>query len=53
MWIFFIPALVTAIGINLGNVLEAPVEGAWAPVAQEYYFDGTRLLQCADSCALG
>jgi endoglucanase len=39
MWIFFIPALVTAIGINLGNVLEAPVEGAWAPVAQEYYFD--------------
>ena len=28
-----------AIGINLGNVLEAPVEGAWAPAAQEYYFD--------------
>ena len=27
------------LGINLGNVLEAPVEGAWAPVAQEYYFD--------------
>jgi endoglucanase len=27
------------IGINLGNVLEAPTEGAWAPVAQEYYFD--------------
>lgn len=28
-----------AIGINLGNVLEAPTEGAWAPVAEEYYFD--------------
>jgi len=28
-----------AIGINLGNVLEAPTEGAWAPKAQEYYFD--------------
>ena len=28
-----------SIGINLGNVLEAPTEGAWAPVAQEYYFD--------------
>jgi len=27
------------LGINLGNVLEAPTEGAWAPVAQEYYFD--------------
>ena len=27
------------IGINLGNVLEAPIEGAWAPAAQEYYFD--------------
>ena len=27
------------IGINLGNVLEAPTEGAWAPAAQEYYFD--------------
>lgn len=27
------------IGINMGNVLEAPTEGAWAPVAQEYYFD--------------
>lgn len=27
------------IGINLGNVLEAPTEGAWAPPAQEYYFD--------------
>lgn len=26
-------------GINLGNVLEAPLEGQWAPVAQEYYFD--------------
>ena len=26
-------------GINLGNVLEAPTEGAWAPAAQEYYFD--------------
>ena len=27
------------IGINLGNVLEAPNEGEWSPVAQEYYFD--------------
>ncbi len=27
-----------ALGINLGNVLEAPTEGAWAPAAQEYYF---------------
>ena len=27
------------LGINLGNVLEAPTEGAWAPAAQEYYFD--------------
>ena len=26
-------------GINLGNVLEAPTEGAWAPPAQEAYFD--------------
>lgn len=27
------------IGINLGNVLDAPYEGDWAPPAQEYYFD--------------
>ena len=27
------------VGINLGNCLEAPTEGAWAPVAQDYYFD--------------
>jgi len=27
------------LGINLGNVLEAPTEGAWAPAAQEYYFE--------------
>ncbi len=27
------------IGINLGNVLEAPTEGAWAPAAQQYFFD--------------
>lgn len=27
------------LGINLGNVLEAPLEGMWAPPAQEYYFD--------------
>ena len=33
------PACASFIGINLGNVLEAPTEGAWAPVAQEYYFD--------------
>mmetsp|Transcript_40136 Transcript_40136/g.106168 ORF Transcript_40136/g.106168 Transcript_40136/m.106168 type:complete len:400 (+) Transcript_40136:41-1240(+) len=26
-------------GINLGNVLDAPTEGAWAMPAQEYYFD--------------
>lgn len=24
--------------INLGNCLEAPVEGSWAPPAQQYYF---------------
>ena len=30
------------LGINLGNVLEAPTEGEWAPVAQEYYFDDYR-----------
>ena len=33
------PSLVASLGINLGNVLEAPTEGAWAPAAQEYYFD--------------
>lgn len=27
-------------GINLGNTLDAPHEGAWAAPAQEYYFDG-------------
>lgn len=26
-------------GINLGNVLDAPQEGAWAQPAQEYYFE--------------
>jgi aryl-phospho-beta-D-glucosidase BglC (GH1 family) len=26
-------------GINLGNTLDAPTEGAWASQAQEYYFD--------------
>jgi endoglucanase len=26
-------------GINLGNTLEAPQEGQWAPAAKEYYFD--------------
>jgi endoglucanase len=26
-------------GINLGNTLEAPTEGAWAPKAQESFFD--------------
>jgi len=30
---------IAALGINLGNVLKAPEEGQWAPVAQEYYFD--------------
>jgi hypothetical protein len=34
-----LPTLVASLGINLGNVLEAPTEGAWAPAAQEYYFD--------------
>ena len=34
------PALgALSFGINLGNVLEAPLEGQWAPPAQEYYFD--------------
>lgn len=28
-----------AVGINLGNTLDAPVEGQWAKEAQEYYFD--------------
>ena len=32
-------ACASFVGINLGNVLEAPTEGAWAPIAQEYYFD--------------
>lgn len=27
-----------AIGINLGNVLDAPLEGKWAPPAQQRYF---------------
>lgn len=26
-------------GINLGNTLEAPREGEWAPKAEEYFFD--------------
>lgn len=26
-------------GINMGNTLDAPTEGAWAPAAEEYYFD--------------
>jgi len=33
---------VVAIGINLGNVLDAPHEGDWAPPAKEYYFDDYR-----------
>jgi endoglucanase len=36
--LFSLLPLVSGIGINLGNVLEAPTEGAWAPVAQEFYF---------------
>ena len=28
-----LPSLVASLGINLGNVLEAPTEGAWAPAA--------------------
>ena len=31
-------AICSSIGINLGNVLEAPREGDWAPAAQEEYF---------------
>lgn len=27
------------VGINLGNVLDAPYEGRWAPIARERYFD--------------
>lgn len=27
------------VSVNMGNVLEAPIEGNWAPPAQEYYFD--------------
>ncbi len=27
------------LGVNLGNVLEAPLEGQWAPVAVEGLFD--------------
>jgi endoglucanase len=26
-------------GINLGNTLDAPEEGAWAPKAEEWMFD--------------
>lgn len=29
-------------GINMGNTLEAPEEGSWAPEAQEYYFEDFR-----------
>ena len=39
-----LPILSSSIGINLGNVLEAPTEGAWAPPAQEFYFDQYKLL---------
>lgn len=35
----FIVGAAHAIGINLGNVLEAPKEGNWAAPAQAYYFD--------------
>lgn len=31
-------------GINLGNMLEAPTEGAWGPVLQEKYFVHVRQL---------
>jgi selenocysteine lyase/cysteine desulfurase len=27
------------VGTNLGNTLEAPLEGQWAPSAQEFFFD--------------
>ena len=27
------------LGINLGNTLDAPTEGSWAPAAKESYFD--------------
>ncbi|MGL1959477.1 MAG: glycoside hydrolase family 5 protein, partial [Colwellia sp.] len=29
-------------GINMGNTLDAPTEGSWAPVAQDHYFKGYR-----------
>ncbi len=48
----FVPALAAAaltspavwawsvgVGTNLGNTLEAPLEGQWAPAAQEVFFD--------------
>ncbi|QBN20440.1 cellulase family glycosylhydrolase [Flavobacterium nackdongense] len=31
-------------GINLGNVLSAPIEGNWAPPVQESYFDNIALV---------
>lgn len=33
------PPFSLGIGTNLGNTLEAPLEGQWAPAAQEYFFD--------------
>jgi endoglucanase len=43
MFIFLLLSLLAAsvrgLGINLGNVLEAPHEGDWAPAADETYFD--------------
>ena len=31
------------IGINLGNTLDAPAEGKWAPKAQALFFDQYKL----------
>ena len=33
------PPFSLGVGTNLGNTLEAPLEGQWAPAAQERYFD--------------
>jgi hypothetical protein len=33
------PPFSLGVGTNLGNTLEAPLEGQWAPAAQEVFFD--------------
>jgi endoglucanase len=37
--LLLVPSASGDLCINLGNVLDAPTEGEWAPPAQEYYFD--------------